>query len=112
MTRDAIFEAYRARRVYATTNARIRLIFTGNDALMGLVVPNDSVKRLRIDVVGESTLKRVDVFRNGEQFERFRPDGLAFATEMQVREAEPSNWYVRVTQQDNHIAWSSPIWFE
>jgi len=31
---------------------------------------------------------------------------------MQVREDEPSNWYVRVTQQDNHIAWSSPIWFE
>jgi hypothetical protein len=112
LTGDAIFEAYRARCVYATTNARIRLIFTGNDALMGSVVPNDSVKRLRIDVVGESTLKRVDVFRNGEQFERFRPDGLAFATEMQVREAEPSNWYVRVTQQDNHIAWSSPIWFE
>ncbi len=112
LTGDAIFEAYRARRVYGTTNARLRLIFTGNDQLMGSVVPNDPTKRLRIEATGESTLKRVDVFRNGEQFESFRPDGISFSTEMQVREDEPSNWYVRVTQQDNHIAWSSPIWFE
>jgi len=76
------------------------------------VAPNDPTKRLAIDVVGESDLKRVDVFRDGEQFERFRPDGIAFATEMQVREPGPSNWYVRVTQLDNHVAWSSPVWFE
>ena len=112
LTRDAILEAHRERRVYGTSNARIRLLFTGNGRLMGSVAPNDPTKRLAIDVVGESDLKRVDVFRDGEQFERFRPDGIAFATEMQVREPGPSNWYVRVTQLDNHVAWSSPVWFE
>jgi len=40
LNKDAIFEAYRRRRVYGTTNARIRLVFTGNGRLMGAVARN------------------------------------------------------------------------
>jgi hypothetical protein len=112
LDKDAIFEAYRARRVYGTTNARIRLVFTGNGHLMGSVVPNASQKAFVIDVAGENALKKVDVFRNGEPYERLVPAGKALKSELKVEEDEPSFWYVRVTQVDNQIAWSSPIWFE
>ncbi len=112
LDKDALFDAYRSRRVYCTTNARIRLVFTGNGALMGSVVRNETEKRLLIDVVGENRLKRVDLFRNGDLYKRYCPEGLAFKQEAMIREDEPSNWYVRVTQLDNHIAYSSPIWFE
>jgi hypothetical protein len=123
LDRDAIFEAYRQRRVYGTTNARIRLVFTGNGHLMGAVVPNDPVKTLHIDVTGECApagapagspegcLKKVDLFRDAELYRRFTPEGRRFTTDVVVREAAPSSWYVRVTQRDNHIAYSSPIWF-
>jgi len=109
---DAIFGAYRKRHVYGTTNARIRLVFTGNGALMGSVVKNEPDKHLMIDVVGDNELKKIEVFRNADFHERLIPDGRSFKTELTVREDEPSNWYVRVTQKDNQIAWSSPIWFE
>ena len=112
LTKDAIFQAYRKRHVYGTTNARMRLVFTGNGALMGSVVPNERRKTLRTDVVGESPLKRVDLFRNAEPYRVLRPDGIAFREETVVEDEEPSFWYVRVTQLDDHIAWSSPIWFE
>ena len=109
---DSIFDAYRKRHVYGTTNARIRLVFTANDALMGSVLENASEKTLIIDVTGDNDLKKVEIFRNAEFHKRLVPDGKAFRTELTVREDEPSSWYVRVTQKDNQIAWSSPIWFE
>lgn len=109
---DAVFDAYRKRHVYGTTNARIRLVFTVNGALMGSVLPNDREKRLMIDVVGDSDLKKVEIFRNADFYKRLIPDGKSFRTELKVRDDEPSNWYVRVTQKDNQIAWSSPVWFE
>jgi hypothetical protein len=111
LTRDAILDAYRRRHVYGTTNARIRLLFTGNGHLMGDVVPNTSEKRLVIDVTGEAPLKKVDLFRNGDRYRRFVPEGRTFKTEVVVRDETPSNWYVRATQLDNHIAWSSPVWY-
>jgi len=40
------------------------------------------------------------------------PEGTAFKTEFTGREDEPSNRYVRLTQRDNHMAWSSPVWFD
>ncbi len=112
LTKDAIFEAYRQRRVYGTTNARIRLVFTANGVLMGSVAPNAAKKTLRVEVTGESALKKVELFRNTELHARFVPSGMSYSTELVVEDDAPSFWYVRATQQDSHVAWSSPIWFE
>jgi hypothetical protein len=111
LAKAAILEAYRDRHVYGTTNARIRLVFTGNGKLMGSALPNTSSKTFAIDVVGENRLKRVDVYRDGAPVRRFFPEGKAFHVEFTERDDEPSNWYVRVTQVDNHVAYSSPVWF-
>ncbi len=112
LDKESIFRAYRERRVYGTTNARIRLIFTANGNLMGSVLPDVAKKTFGIDVVGENALKKVDLFRNGELYKRFVGDGKTFQTDMTVSDDGPANWYVRATQLDDHIAWSSPIWFE
>ena len=112
LDRDSLLAAYRARHVYATTNARIRLLFTANDALMGSVLAETSRKEFRIEVTGENRLKRIELFQNGELYQTLLPDGIAFCQTVRVESEGPDNWYVRVTQIDNHIAWSSPIWFE
>ncbi len=79
---------------------------------MGSVIPNSKEKVFLIDVVGENNLKKIDLFRNAEHYKRFIPTGKTFKTEFKVADEEPSNWYVRVTQLDNHLAFSSPVWFE
>ncbi|OGV37200.1 MAG: hypothetical protein A2020_08440 [Lentisphaerae bacterium GWF2_45_14] len=112
LDKNSILEAYRKRHVYGTTNARIRLLLAGNGQLMGSILPNDKEKLLEINTTGENRLKKVDLFKNGEHFERFCPDGKNFHKEIKITEDKPSNWYVRVTQVDNHMAYSSPIWFE
>jgi hypothetical protein len=52
----------------------------------------------------------VDLLKDGKLHRRFRPGNLAFQTALDAECPDPSNWYVRVTQIDNHVAWSSPIW--
>ena len=98
--------------MYGTTNARIQLIFTINDHLMGAVLPQTEEKGIRIWTHGENTIKAVDLIRNGELHTRFKPSNIVFEKELTLRGSGASNWYVRVTQIDNHIAYSSPIWFE
>ena len=112
LSRESVFEAHRKRHVYGTTNARIRLVFTANGQLMGSVLPSDSHKTFFIEAAGERPLKKIDLFRNAELYRRFVPKGRNFKQELLVRDEEPSNWTVRVTQLDNHIAYSSPIWFD
>ncbi|MGE5549738.1 MAG: DUF3604 domain-containing protein [Bacteroidota bacterium] len=112
LTREAILDALRHRRVYGTTNARIRLLFTINGRLMGSILPNTALKTIRIAVRGERPLKAVDLIRNGELYQRFKPKTLEFATDLNISDAEPAYWYTRATQIDNHIAYASPIWCE
>jgi hypothetical protein len=75
-------------------------------------VPNTPDKHLEIDVVGENRLKRIDLYRNAALYQRMTPNSRRFQKTITVHEDAPSHWYVRVTQIDNHIAYSSPIWYE
>jgi hypothetical protein len=112
LDKKSIIEAYRSRHVYGVSGDRIRLLFTGNGKLMGSEVTNTSAKEFFIDVVAENKLKKVELFKNGELFRRFVPDdSLTFKKELEVADPEPSNWYLRVTQENNQMAWSSAIWY-
>lgn len=110
LTREAILDAYRNRRVYGTTNARIRLVFTVDGHLMGAELPQAESYTLKISVAGEQPLKAVDVVRNGELYHRFKPNAKHFEEELTLRGGESSYWYIRVIQVDNHMALSSPVW--
>ena len=112
LTIPALFEALRARRCYGTTNARIRLTFTANGAMMGARLPQTVHKRFEAELVGEQPFKAVDLVRCGEIYKRFYPGDRRFSMVLEVEEEGQSNWYVRGVQTDNHIVYSSPVWFE
>lgn len=112
LTIPALFEALRARRCYGTTNARIRLTFTANGSMMGARLPQALHKRFEAELVGEQPFKAVDLVRCGEIYRRFYPGENHYVMKVDVEEEGASNWYVRGVQTDNHIVYSSPVWFE
>lgn len=112
LTVPALFEALRARRCYGTTNARIRLTFTANGAMMGSRLPQTTHKRFEAMLTGEQPFKAVDLVRCGVIYKRFHPGEKQFFMVVEVEEEGTSNWYVRGVQTDNHIVYSSPVWFE
>ncbi len=113
-TREAIWEALEARRVYGTTGARILLDVDLSGAAMGSVISAPSDRRLRVRVVGSAPLAKVEVTRG--QDDEYRtlevdPEGRESAR-FTVRDSSSREalYYVRVTQKDGEMAWSSPIW--
>lgn len=130
-TREAIWEALKAKRCYATTGVKIELDFAIAGVGMGQEItftpytqdtlfPAQALVRAK----GTAPIRRIEVIENGEvlyvQDENFglHEVELDFQIENLVRKYNPSAlsnssryYYVRVTQEDGNMAWSSPIYF-
>ena len=65
-TPDAIFDALRARSVYATSGARILLDARLNGKPMGTRQPDARERKIECRVFGTAPIDRIDVVRNGE----------------------------------------------
>jgi len=64
LTRDSIWDAFRARRVYGVTGDRIKLRFSINDAFMGSVIESSDPARLSANVECTDALDRIEVIKN------------------------------------------------
>ncbi len=65
LTREALWDAFRNRRVYGVTGDRIELEFTCNGEPMGSILPMTSQRELRVDVRGQDAIDRIEILRNG-----------------------------------------------
>ena len=65
-SRDALFDAMRARRTYAASLDRMILDFSVNGAAMGERTAFSPVRRIEGAVIGSEPIDTVTVFRNGE----------------------------------------------
>lgn len=70
-TRDAIWEAFYARRIFALTGDRMELEFSVNGAPMGSVIPVSGIRRFELELKAGGAIDCVDVIRNGEVAWRF-----------------------------------------
>jgi len=122
LTREAIFEAIRARRCYATNGARILLDVRLNGHRMGEEFKSDtaSPRTLTVRAAGTADIARAVVVRNGQDVHAHPGSGRSFEMEWTdptplTDVVTPDGWvyyYVRLVQADGHIAWSSPVWVD
>ena len=73
LTREAIFDALRARRCYAVTGDRIALDFELNGATMGSELPYARERRMRVAVRGWDQVDRVEILKNNRVIHRDFP---------------------------------------
>ncbi len=83
-TRDDIWEALYARRMYALTGDRIDLKFSVNGAPMGAVIPVASKQQIEIEVEGGAAIDCVDVIKNGRLLRRFSQPDIADQEETEL----------------------------
>ncbi len=115
LTREAIFEAIHARRTYGTSGARI-IVKTEMDGWpMGTVsgVRPKKLGRFKASVVGTAPIELLEVVCNGETIYREMPEREQVELTYEVGDvsSERVHYYLRVTQKDGHMAWSSPHYF-
>jgi hypothetical protein len=130
-TRESFFEALYKRSCYATTGAKILLGFQVASSPMGSELNSQTKPGLLYNryisgyVIGTNKIKLVEIIRNGKVVHTFNPNKNEFNYEWD--DLEPLSkavfpadkdkppfvyYYLRVTQDDGHMAWSSPIWID
>lgn len=130
-SRSSIFEALQARSCYATTGERIIVGLHIAGAPMGSELDTKARPGLEFNrhltgyCIGTAPIAEALLIRNGKNF-RALPikDGIVefeiddtdllsqIALEPNSEKPPFAYYYLRVTQEDGHIAWSSPIWVD
>ncbi len=115
LSRKGIFDALRSRHCYATTGERIYLDFRINGHPMGsdLNITGSGKVNISIEAAGTNKFERIEILKNSHVFYSCCPNGK-MVTSLQCTDenlnAGTSYYYIRITQLDNEMAWSSPIW--
>lgn len=130
-SRDSLFNALYRRRCYATTGERIILHFNIAKEPLGSELNTKTKPGLAFNrhihgfVAGTAPIEEILIIRNGKEIHTISKQRdyveLAFDDSEPIEkvvvdgpgEAPPFvYYYLRVTQSDGHIAWSSPIWID
>jgi Protein of unknown function (DUF3604) len=130
-SRTALAEALHNRSCYATTGERIILGLFLAGLPMGSEISTATKHGLRINrhlsgyVAGTTNIKKLEIIRNGKVIKTFEADGYALEFTyddmvpiekvlIDAKDKKPPfvYYYLRFTQEDGHMAWSSPIWVD
>jgi hypothetical protein len=130
-TRDALFEALQKRSCYATTGEKMLVGINLAGSQMGQEIDTKAKPGLYYNrhitgyVAGTKPLTKVEIIRNGQVVHTVhaQQSHLDFAWDdaEDVRQfayipedGKPpfAYYYLRVTQEDGHMAWSSPVWID
>ena len=120
LTREDVWDALFGRYCYGTTGERIILDFKINGYVMGSEIPlrPDIHPQIYAKVIGTSILTSVEVVKGCIASETPFPvvheiNPGVDTCEFTWTDPAPSSdcfYYIRVTQIDSEMAWSSPIW--
>lgn len=130
-SREALVEALYQRSCYATTGERMIVGLYLAGIQMGKEISTAEKPGLVVNrhlsgyVAGTTKLKKVEIICNGKVLKTFEPDlyyhNFVFddmtPLEKVVIDAKDNKppfayYYLRVLQEDGHLAWSSPIWVD
>jgi hypothetical protein len=118
LDREAVLEALRGRRVYATSGPRILLRFAVAGAGMGGVArlaDPEAPRPVYVRALGTAPIERVDVVKDGRVVHSVPGEGRE-EIEVLLEDSSPARngeyLYARVVQTDGGLAWSSPVWLE
>jgi len=112
LTREAIFEAMKKRRVYATSGVKMRISFMINGHFIGEEFSTNEKPNISIDVLSPEELKWLIIVKNNKDVNYYGGEGFrSFYSyvDNDIEEGE-SFYYLRVITEKGNMAWTSPIW--
>ena len=84
----------------------------GKEYLQGDIVTTGKGFKLVVNVIGTTHIRQIDIIKNQEFLHnrQNQPQETKFTFVDNEKGAGEDFYYVRVVQDDNNVAWSSPIW--
>jgi hypothetical protein len=110
-SRAGILDAMRKRHCYGATDDII-VEFRSGDHIMGDAFRSEGAPQFQIRVVGTRPVAKLEILRDSVVVETVKPDQVEFRGDWaDPRPATGEHYYyLRITQSDDELAWSSPIW--
>jgi hypothetical protein len=110
-TSEQVWASLYNRATYATTGSRMLLNFTIDNHSMGSLIKGSEGISLMISVLSPAPLKKAEIIKNGNVLKTFQINGKEFDTLFTLQNDKGEDYYyLRVEQEDEQCAWSSPIW--
>lgn len=115
LTREALFDAMRSRRTFATSGIRGYVDFSVNDHEMGTefsIARPAEPRRIKIAVAAPERIVKIEIVRNGEAVKDLADGRWFFEGEWTDTTPRPESafYYLRVTTEREDFIWSSPVW--
>lgn len=130
--RTSMFDALYRRSCYATTGERIIVGYHLANVKMGEETTTATKPGFKVNrhiagfVAGTTPITKIEIIRNGDIIETIEPEGKyhydfsyddftsmeKIAIDNKDKKPPFIFYYIRVTQEDGHTAWASPIWID
>lgn len=114
LTEEALYDAMKDRRVYATQDSDLTVYYTLNGAVMGSILPKSKEAEITVFLSDptDEAIGNVEVVADGGEV----IDGAYVGTPSRVLELPVSGgcnyYYLRITQPDGDVAVTAPVWMD
>ena len=114
LTEEALYDAMRDRRVYATQDSDLTVYYTLNGAVMGSILPKSEEAEITVFLSDptDEAIGNVEVVADGGEV----IDSAYVGTPAKVLELSVSGghnyYYLRITQPDGDVAVTAPVWMD
>lgn len=114
LTEEALYDAMKNRRVYATQDSDLTVYYTLNGAVMGSILPKSEEAEITVFLSDptDAAIGNVEVVADGGEV----IDSAYVGTPSQVLELPVSGgysyYYLRITQPDGDVAVTAPVWMD
>ncbi|MBI4779153.1 discoidin domain-containing protein [Candidatus Falkowbacteria bacterium] len=118
LNRQKVFDGMYDRHTYGTSGERIFLEFQMDSHLMGEEYSIEANPKINVVAAGTKLLKKIEILKYSDSQGWQTIHTVDPNSEVAIFEYTDSNfvddslYYIRVTQADQEMAWSSPIWVE
>lgn len=112
-SRRGITDAYHKMKTYGTTGERIYLNVKINNAVMGDILKTDGPFKIDISVAGTDEIDKISLYRGLELIKEVRGNNkkdINISIECDAPDFKKRAYIIQVTQKDENMAWSTPIW--
>ncbi len=120
LTREALWEAFFARRVYATTYPRVILRFGVDELFMGEVGASPYPRRVWMEIYSAEEVNRIEVIKNGRMLAAIPPtphpkkpnatQGIFSVEDSRPSRRKEDYYYLRIWLDNGERVWSTPVW--
>ena len=114
LTEEALYDAMKDRRVYATQDSDLTVYYTLNGAVMGSILPKSEEAEITVFLSDptDEAIGNVEVVADGGEV----IDSAYVGTPAKVLELSVSGghnyYYLRITQPDGDVAVTAPVWMD